>query len=917
MMNLKILMMLFLGAAITASALEENFSKTDASGFAPGWEAQSVDWEVRQGALHAKAGMEKSLAFPTSLAAGAEVTAEVTVNVAQRTTKTGWAVAALTIRLDDKNYWQLGLCETPPEQGRRHFFELGECLDGRWLAQGEGETRLTPVRLPGHGSWSFDHNYRLSLTLKPDGIVALISEESGDVREKISYKFDRRAVTAGAPALAVAGFAARFTDFRATTAQLLPPVAKAARVFPKYDAAGSDAARGDATGFFHAEKIRDRWWLVDPNGRAFYWVGTDHVSYHGHWCEKLGYAPYGRVAQQKYGSETNWVAETLRRLKAWGFNTLAAGHSPSLRHQGLPHIEFLSLGSAFAGRDDICPRTTWTGFPNVFSPDWARHCDLVARRQCAPNAHDPWLLGYFFDNELEWLGKTWKPDGLFPEVWKKPAEHTSKQAWIALLQKETTIAKFNAEFGTAFAGFAALAADMTPRPAHGELGAELARAWARLVAEKYFATCAAAIRRHDPNHMLFGCRFAGSAPEIWDIAGKYCDVVTVNIYPFLDVERGVPEKEYAKVRDWQQKTGRPLAVTEWSFPALDTELPSRHGAGMRVDTQEQRAKCFAHYQDFLFRLPFMVGSSYFMWLDEPALGISSTFPEDSNYGLINGNDEPYPLITADAAKLNAEVYQRHRDGGFEPARLAEPVVPAAWNKKLKADDAVPAQLKLTAGRLTLEGPRDGHTWQLALDGKPIANLFPVLHQQSGEQNLWTHPHSARITSLRENALMTAIEMEFTFGGTQAARVTMRYWIPKNGDWLASEGVSVVNTATQEWRLGALFHYCAPVVAGDPAKMVPLCDAPQYYQALAGWADLAQNRAVGCWAPRGGKLTGFFWKDAPTAFHSDMREPADVVLKPGATWQASPEPLLWFAVPAASQTASAAAARRAAREAGLQ
>ncbi|MCX7008002.1 MAG: hypothetical protein NTY53_12275 [Kiritimatiellaeota bacterium] len=909
-MNLKLLAALCLGMVFTASALEENFSKVDASGFVPGWETQSIDWAVGQNALLYRGGQEHSLALPTALAAGAEVTAEVGVQIEKRVSATGWALAALTIRLNEKNYWHLALCEAPPEQNHRHFFELSESLDGHWLAHAAPETRLTPT--PGHaGTWDFGRVYRLRLTLNASGIAGTVTDDTGKICAQLGYKFDRRAVTAGAPALAAAGLAARFTAFSATTAQLLPAASQTAPVFPRYDAAGSDVARGDATGFFHAEKSRGRWWLIDPNGHGFYWVGADHASYHGHWCEKLGYAPYGRVAQQKYGSETNWAAETLRRMQAWGFNTLAAGNSPALRHQGLPHIEFLSLGSSFAGRDDICPLTTWTGFPNVFSPDWARHCDLVARRACAPNAKDPWLLGYFFDNELEWLGKTWKPDGLFPEVWKKPADHTGKQAWIALLQKETTIAKFNAEFGTTFADFAALAADVKPRPAHGELGEALAQTWARLVAEKYFSVCAAAIRRHDPNHMLFGCRFAGSAPDVWDIAGKYCDVVTVNIYPFIDVERGVPEKEFTKVRDWQQK------VTEWSFPALDAGLPSRHGAGMRVDTQEQRAKCFAHYQDFLFRLPYVVGSSYFMWLDEPALGISSTFPEDSNYGLINGNDEPYPLITAAAAKLNAEVYQRHHAGGFEPVHLAEPVIPKTWSWKLKDAAAVPAQLKLTAGRLTLEGPRGGHAWQLALEGKPIANLFPVVHQQSDEQNQWTHPQAARITGIRANALMTAVEMEFIFGGAQTARAVMRYWIPKNGEWFASEGVSVMNTSAQPWRLGALFHYCAPVVTGDPAKIEPLCDAPEYYQALAGWADHTQNRAVGCWAPRGGKLTGFFWKDAPTAFHSDMREPADVLLQPGATWQASPEPLLWFAVPDASQASSAVAARRAAEQAGLQ
>ncbi len=147
------------------------------------------------------------------------------------------------------------------------------------------------------------------------------------------------------------------------------------------------------------------------------------------------------------------------------------------------------------------------------------------------------------------------------------------------------------------------------------------------MAETYFGTCAGAIRRHDPNHLLLGCRFAGRAPDIWDIAGRHCDIVSFNIYPRIDVERGVPAKVKEEIDGWQQASGRPMMVTEWSFPALDAGLPSRHGAGMRVDTQAQRAQCFRHFQDFLFRLPYMVGSCYFMYLDEPAAGISSTFPE--------------------------------------------------------------------------------------------------------------------------------------------------------------------------------------------------------------------------------------------------------------------------------------------------
>ena len=920
-MKTKIILSVWLSWALGAFALEEKFNAVDETAFVPGWETQSLDWSVGSGRLNFCGGPDRSFTFPTNLAAGAEAEAEVTVQIEKRTAP-GWALAALAMRQDHQNYWHLALCEAPAESGQRHFVELSECLAGQWLAQHAAPTRLTPT-VADNFAWEFGHVYRLHLALHTDGIEGRVSESDGTVRARFGYRFDHLAVTGGAPALAAAACAAGFTDFRGSTARLLPP--PAAPNFPPYDAAGAAEVRGKATGYFHTEKIHRRWWLVDPNGHGFYFVSTDHINYRGHWCEKLGYSPYGRVAEQKYGSETNWAEETLRRLKAWGFNTLATGHSPSLRHHGLPHIEFLSFGSTFSGHDDLCPRTTWTGFPNVFSPDWPRYCDLVARQKCAANRADPWLLGYFLDNELEWFGKNYKSEGLFDEAWKKPAEHSAKQAWIAFLKQALpSIAAFNELFGTTFTDFEGLAADVQPQTPRNETGVKLAHAWVQRVAERYFQTCTAAVRRHDPHHLVLGCRFAGRAPEIWDIAGKYCDVVSVNIYPRIDVERGVPEKVFQQVTEWQHQAGKPLAVTEWSFPALDAGLPSRHGAGMRVDTQEQRARCFTHFQDFLFRLPFMVGSSYFMYLDEPAEGISSTFPEDSNYGLINGQDEPYAPITAAAATLNPEVVQRHLADDFEPVHLPATFLPKVWQRGLRpVAKEPPAQLELAVGRLTLAGPRRGVAWRLALDGKPVADLYPAVYQQT-PGNSWTHPQTAQIVAYRQNELMTAVDMELTFPTikTQKAtapgafRVLMRYWIPRHGEWVASQGVSVENTDTRTWRLMALYHYLTPLTNGDPAHIEPLSDVPNYYQTVSGWADHVRTRTMACWLPEGCHLEGYFWKDAPAAFHSDIHEPADRLLKPGEQWQASTDPAFFFVVLDTTRQASANAARQIAKETGL-
>jgi len=92
-----------------------------------------------------------------------------------------------------------------------------------------------------------------------------------------------------------------------------------------------------------------------------------------------------------------------------------------------------------------------------------------------------------------------------------------------------------------------------------------------------------------------------------------------------------------------------MMVTEWSFPALDSDCPARTAAGCAWTREAQRAKCFTQFQTRMFRLPFVVGSNYFMWVDEPAQGISKSFPENSNYGLVSEQDQPYaPLCEAAA-----------------------------------------------------------------------------------------------------------------------------------------------------------------------------------------------------------------------------------------------------------------------------
>ena len=667
------------------------------------------------------------------------------------------------------------------------------------------------------------------------------------------------------------------------------------------------------TGFFHIEKNAGRWWFADPGGRAYFMIGTDHVNYGGHACETLGYSPYGRNAAAKYGSEEAWITTQFERLSAWGFNALP--YAPeSMRRRKFPHVETLSLGTSFGDIDGLSPKTTWTGFPNVFSDQWPVFCDQRAKERCAAVKDDPWVLGYFLDNELEWFGTT--ATGLFGEAWRRPAGDSAKEAWLAFVKARIhTPQAFAKQWGVPIADWAELATHRTPTAAQTKEGKAVELAFVREVAERYFATCENAVRRYDSNHMILGCRFASKAPDIMDIAGKHCDAVTFNYYKWIDVKRGVPAALVKELTEWHAKAKKPMICTEWSFPALDAGLPCKWGGGMRVDTQAQRAQCFMHFQTMLFSLPFIVGSNYFMYIDEPAQGISHTFPEDSNYGLIDVNDNPYPALTHAAADLNAKVYEIHQRGKLPQMSGTEQL--ARWlthpprNRRALPSGAI----RLTTGSLTIEGPIDGHAWRLRRGDVLLGDLVAYIEQDVGNW-LWVPTDSARIAAIREDKRAVVVDMELASEGKgpMITRITpdpsrppadkltpgryrgmWRFVVPKDDSgWISMQCLWFENTGGVPWTSRMAYQFLLPSVGGSPDSDRPLYapDMHDYYMTGAAWVDDNLHAGIGCWyrPQQGTECT--FWIDQLGRYRSDMRHPAAALLQPGQRY-ASDGPLAFF------------------------
>lgn len=77
-----------------------------------------------------------------------------------------------------------------------------------------------------------------------------------------------------------------------------------------------------ATGYFHVEKISNRWWFCTPEGNGFWMEGLFDLGPDNHVTD-LGMT-YDAIAMAKYGDlDMTWGPQQVRRIKSWGFNSVA------------------------------------------------------------------------------------------------------------------------------------------------------------------------------------------------------------------------------------------------------------------------------------------------------------------------------------------------------------------------------------------------------------------------------------------------------------------------------------------------------------------------------------------------------------------------------------------------------------------
>jgi hypothetical protein len=429
----------------------------------------------------------------------------------------------------------------------------------------------------------------------------------------------------------------------------------------------------EATGYFRVQKYKDKWWLVDPEGRLFWSHGidcvragnstpiTDRERYyaflpqdgsplarfygsgnwapHGYYNEHSPYKTYDFNSAdllQKYGSDWNdaFARMAHRRIRSWGMNTIANwSDSDIYLMRQTPYTGNLSFDSRkIEGSEGY-----WGRFSDVFDDGFRTAIRQAVAREKGRSLGDPWCIGYFVHNELGWGDEVSLAIGAL----KSPPDQPAKLVFIADLKaKYKTIDRLNSIWGTNHKSWDDLA-NSTEAPDRKKAWDDLTAFYTK-IAETYFAVIRDEIKAAAPNQMYFGCRFAWVNDRAARAAAKYCDVVCYNRYSYSVADHRLPDN-----------IDMPIIVGEFHFGALDRGM-FHTGLKATID-QDDRAAKYTSYVEGALRNPYIVGTHWFQFTSQATTGRGDG--ENYQIGFLDGCDTPYSEIIAASRTIGDEMYE--------------------------------------------------------------------------------------------------------------------------------------------------------------------------------------------------------------------------------------------------------------------
>ena len=450
---------------------------------------------------------------------------------------------------------------------------------------------------------------------------------------------------------------------------LVLPAATHAQQLDQYG--GFLDVKGKRTGFFHTERINDRWWLVTPDGHGFFGIGISHPI--TSMSEAAITFAYG-------GRQEEWMRDGIRKMRELGFNSVWSGP------YSLERIRFGNIDADLADnvyREAEIPYAIHVPLikhqvelkpgekrPDVFGPEYRQYVSEEVVKRVAPHHDNPWILGYYYG-----YGSFMREDLWINETLSYEPGSPGRDRLLDVLEQlyRGDVGKLNTVYGTRFASFSDLRKNGSltyPRwisavkagaPVPGRSGSEdiLRDAEALLgeVVEQLHKVAHAEIRKHDPNHMVMGSyvKHTTYTRGIWN-----------RIAPFIDALGPQDLSDVNPIKPSVEATGLPAMLSDQEFGNVyPLALQGRTGAPGAVPDHVDRRVLYDLLAGRIARDPDFIGVSFCAVLYDQSHWRRAY--DRGQPGFFNIDGEPNPSLVGTVRNANHRILDLVREPLDEPS----------------------------------------------------------------------------------------------------------------------------------------------------------------------------------------------------------------------------------------------------------
>jgi hypothetical protein len=302
-------------------------------------------------------------------------------------------------------------------------------------------------------------------------------------------------------------------------------------------------------------EIDGRTWLVDSSGKPFFAHGITHVSNN----------------RAKFD-----FAKISKACKELGFNAYGYGCPPALRSD-MPYVEswnHLVPISYYRGKNAV-------KFVDVFDPKAQTRLEAGVKANCFRSRKNPNVIGYCWTDLGSW-----------------PLKNPSGKNWVDFIRglpEDASGQQAYQKFLSNWKGGDDAVRDL---------------AFLRLIAREYFRVVGKANRKYDPDHLIFGDRFAFNTlvPEVLEEMLPYVDGIAIQP-PF---QSGFPKQKYDEIH---KLTGKPILLGDFAirFKDGDKDIRSWKPAADSVAA----GKAYAEYVKAALNTDYIVGVFWCNPVDTP------------------------------------------------------------------------------------------------------------------------------------------------------------------------------------------------------------------------------------------------------------------------------------------------------------